>query len=173
MTQTGKTQTRVRTARTGIGVGSVTILVVFTILSVTTLALISLSTAVSNRRINQRSLQSTENMARAEGQAAAKLADIDTALWQLQQQAPPQDAADESAYMRRAATAVEALGCQVDAGTQTASFSLPIDERNDMVCTLQLLPPGQPRRYVLLGMQAVMVGEWDPGEGGALWQGNN
>lgn len=151
--------------RGGIGVGTTSLLVIFTMLCMTTLALLSLSSAISNRRIQQRGVDGTVNLAAAYGEADRVLAEIDACLLEA-----GESAGDEAAYYRSALAMLEALGCEAT-GTDTAAFALPVDEDKMLVCEVRLSPPGEQTRYVEIARVVKLTMEWTPG-GTAVWPGN-
>lgn len=162
--------------RTGIGTGSVSLLIIFTILSLTTLALLSLSTAVSAGRVSQRSISSVTNMAMAEGKIATELAGIDGILADTRENYHiGGDEADEhadTAYFTMAISALRAAGYTVDAETRTLTFSHSIDENSIFVCEILLLSPGEGQRYRVTSLLSQLVADWQPEPGGQLWSGS-
>ncbi|MDL2324150.1 hypothetical protein LJC61_03230 [Ruminococcaceae bacterium OttesenSCG-928-A16] len=151
--------------RTGVGTGTVSLLVIFTVLCLATLALLSTSTAASNRRISQRSVQNTIQLANVQGQAAQKLAQLDTALLAL----PKTE--DDAQYYTQALQAAKNLGCEGDAAQNTVWFTLPITETTTLITKVQLLPPGSDTRYQMVEQSSQITGEWSPEQGGILWPG--
>lgn len=157
--------------RAPIGTGTISLLVIFTILCLTTLALLSLSTAVRNQRISQRSFQLTRGRTAAEGAAAAHIAQIDAVLAELERQYPAGDTPTQQAYYNEAARALEDLDCQVDTERGIVSFTLPINEKNNLITELQLQLPGSGPRYVIIAQTMQPSENWAPEGGGEVWQG--
>lgn len=161
--------------RTGIGTGTISLLVIFTVLCFSSLALLSLTAAASNGRIHQRSLIATQNMAQAEGQAAQQLARIDDMLYGLQIEYVASEASGEStadaAYYTAALLNAQEMGCTVDMQNHTVSFTVPIDKNNMLFTTLHLLPPSSQYRYELTEQYSSMGGNWEPDEEIQLWEG--
>lgn len=149
--------------RSGVGTGTTSLLVIFTLLFMSTLGLLSLSTALSNQRIMRRGFTSMHNLTTAKGEAAQMLADLDDALLTAAQ-------AGEKGYAQRASAAVAGLGWEVNQDEQTAQIYVTIDENNALVTSVKLLPFGSSLRYALQGQTMLMVGEWVP-DGATVWPG--
>ena len=177
-----ETENKKRTnRRPGLGVGTVSLLVIFTVLCFSTLALLSLSSAVNYQNTMRPSQQGALSLAAAEGEAAQKLAELDTMLMELQIEMQVSDANDAQsstyastarAYYDRAAQKAEGLGFEILEDTQQLRFALPIDENHELVTEIVLHAPGADIRYIVVKQASVMTGEWDPGSGeGQLWPG--
>ena len=123
-------------ARLGMGVGTTSILMIFTVLAFATLSLLSLSTSASNMRIQQRGTDRTVALAAAEGTAAAKLAELDAALAGL--------SAGGAGYEDAALSAAKDIGFTVDGETKTATYTVAIDEDNDLVTVVAFSGAGAP-----------------------------
>lgn len=170
--------------RAGIGVGTISLLVIFTILCFSTLALLSLTSAHNNQRIHSRGLQGAKNISQAEGVAAKQLAQLDYFLAELQAEylAGTADISDISpdqsglltpqSYYQAAYQKAESMGCTVNEAEETLTFSVPIDKNSELVTTLRVLPPGEDFRYTVIAQYAVMTGEWAPDNSGHVWPGN-
>lgn len=154
--------------RSGVGTGTTSLLVIFTILCMATLALLSLSTAVSSRRINVRSFEGVKNLVTAEGAAAQQLAQIDLALLTLQQDFSGRN---EKIYFEQAAAELEKAGCTVDKETGQAWFACEIDENHKLITKLEIMGPKAETRYQLLEQMSHMTSEWEPEAGGQYWAG--
>lgn len=153
-----------RSGRSGVGTGTISLLMIFTVLCFATLALLSLSTAASDRRIQQRGFERTQNLAAAEGRAAEKLAELDGALLAL-----PDDAAGADGYLAAALTAARGFGWEVDAAAASCQWTEPIDSENDLVTTIRLGDGDEDARYTLTGQATVYVGSWEAEESGGVW----
>ncbi len=154
--------------RAGIGTGTTSLLVIFTILCLATLAILSLSTAASSQRIHRRSAEATMSLAVAEGAADVKLAEIDGMLADLQ---AGTGAGEENAYYVAALRGASAMGCQIDSGKNQITYSVPIDENNELVTKILVLNPTGGERYTVLEQVAVRTGPWEPVDEGELWTG--
>lgn len=152
--------------RPGVGVGTISLLVIFTLLCLATLGLLGVSTAASNQRVSRRSTEKIVWLADAEGQAASKLAEIDAALLALGQPG------DEE-YFAAAAEASRKLGCQADPETRIISFAVPVDKNSELVTEIVLLPPDDGLRYKMISQSTKVTAEWEPEEGGTLWHGES
>ncbi|MDL2254507.1 hypothetical protein LJC49_10670 [Ruminococcaceae bacterium OttesenSCG-928-I18] len=146
-TKTHKTRQR---TRSGVGTGTTSLLMIFTVLCFATLALLSLSTATANQRIQQRSLDGTAALATAEGEAAVKLAELDTAL--------QRGAAENTAA---------GLGWQATESEGVYQYTVPIDENHELVTTVEI----QGDRSSLLSQKSVYIGSWEPETEGQIWSG--
>lgn len=179
MTETGNKKRVNR--RPGLGVGTVSLLVIFTVLCFSTLALLSLSSAVNYQNTTKPSQQAALNLAVAEGAVAEKLAELDTMLIELQTEMQvsnsgnAQTAAHDNtarAYYDRAAQRAKELGFEMLEDSQQLRLTLPIDDNHELVTEIVLQAPGATTRYVIVKQASVMTGEWDPGSGnGQLWPG--
>ncbi len=155
--------------RSGVGTGTTSLLMIFTVLCFATLAMLSLSTAAANARIQGRGLESQRLLAAAKGAAAADVAGLDEVLYQLQREMPANGGqAAEDAYYEQALAAAAARGWQTDAGPGAISMRSAISEDSVLVTTLQLLPPGG-ARYQVLAQVSQLVSGWAPEQNGQLW----
>lgn len=163
--------------RSGIGTGTISLLVIFTVLCFSTLALLSLTSAHSNQRIQQRSLLSAQNMAQAEGVAAKQLAYIDNILADLQadyatQPLPENGNLNPSQnYYEAVYERANGMGYGVNEAERTITFSVPIDKNTALITTLLILPPDAELRYEMQAQYASMIGDWEPADSGQLWPG--
>ena len=166
MTETGNKKRVNR--RPGLGVGTVSLLVIFTVLCFSTLALLSLSSAVNYQNTTKPSQQAALSLAAAEGAAAEKLAELDTMLVELQNEIQAsgstgaQTATYDStarAYYDRAAQRAKDLGFEMLEDSQQLRFTLPIDENHELVTEIVLQAPGAETRYVIVKQASVMTGE--------------
>lgn len=154
--------------RAGVGTGTTSLLVIFTVLCMATLALLSLSTAVSSRRINVRSFQGVQNLVSAEGASAQQLAEVDTALLAIQQ---GYTAKNDKEYFSKAAAALEPLGCTIEEGGRLASFSFMVDDNHVLITKFEILGPKESLRYRLVEQMSHMTSEWEPEAEGQYWAG--
>lgn len=160
-----------RSGRTGIGTGTISLLMIFTVLCFATLALLSLSTAASDRRIQQRSFERTAALAGAEGRAAESIAALDDALAGLQAEAgaAPGDVSG-SAWMQRAMQTAAGLGWEINEAAASCVWTEPMDRENNLVTTVRLDPTGESARFALTGQTVEFIGTWEPETEGGLWQ---
>ena len=140
-----------RRARSAVGTGTTSLLMIFTVHCFATLALLSLSTATSNQRIQQRSVDGINTLATAEGEAATKLAELDTAL-----------------QSGGAGTNVQTLGWQKGEGENTYTYTVAIDSEHQLITTVEI----NNRNYTLLSQKSVYTGSWEPGTDGQIWSGS-
>lgn len=164
--------------RSGVGIGTTTLLVIFTLLCMATLALLSLSTALNDANIHGRNLQNMQALAVAEGESAATVAGLDAALCavhtaQFGHSGRPGGSTTQAAaqqYYQAAERELAALGCTVDAETHTARFTTAVGTHAELVTTITITPPGGVGRYTITGQVAHPVGEWQPGDSQPVWQ---
>ena len=158
-----RTQAKSRRARSGVGTGTTSLLMIFTVLCFATLAMLSLSTAASNDRIQERGLSGSKALAEARGAAAVEVASLDEMLLQLQQQ----DTGD--AYFDEALALAATRGWETDA-VNSITLRTAVNEESVLVTTLALLEPGQAARYELMSQTTELVNGWAPEQDGQLWQ---
>lgn len=151
----------------GVGTGAVSLLMIFTVLGLTTLALLGLSTSLANRRMGEKSLQNNHQIAQAEQDAAQELADIDAYLAALQTQYPE----DEPTYYANAQTWLSGRGYALNWKEKEATFIVAVSDSAQLEYTFTTLPPSSPYRYHITKEILVSTTEWQPEQGGQLWQG--
>lgn len=171
-----------RGSRASVGTGTISLLMIFTVLCFATLALLSLSTAASNRRIQERSLENAMYMAQAEGVAAQTIAQIDAAIDAVEVETDeeeeslmgimPDPEEAEAAYYQAAQQAVRALGVEIDSVQHTITFVTEIDEFHELVTVLTIQPPDSSTNIVLTSQTSHYTGTWVPEGQGDLWTGN-
>ncbi|MGD9559165.1 MAG: hypothetical protein AB7V55_00980 [Oscillospiraceae bacterium] len=159
-------QTARRPARAGVGTGTTSLLMIFTVLCFATLAMLSLSTAASNQRIQRRGLEHTQSLSAARGEAAVATAKLDALLLALSGQH-----ADAENYMIDALSSAEFDGWEADAASATVRLTTVVDEENLLITELQLLPLGEDARYTLLRQTPTLAAGWVPEYEGELWPG--
>ena len=149
-----RTRRREGGGRSSMGTGTTSLLMIFTVLCFATLALLSLSTAYSNRNIQRRSIEQAAAQASAEGEAATKLAELDRALLGAQEAEWPAIA--------------KAQGW---AENEEGGWELDTAMGEDhMLRTRVTLTPGEDTRYRLEAQRSDYIGEWQP-VGGEVWTG--
>lgn len=152
--------------RSSVGTGTTSLLMIFTVLCFATLAMLSLSTASSNQRIQKRGFERTASVVAAQGIAAEKLAEIDARLQQAQWAASSEDA-----YYTTVFALAPDFNAQADSEAKTWVFTVPLDENSELVTVLEILPPGGAGRYTIRTQASRMSGEWTPESQGQLWTG--
>lgn len=150
-----------RSGRSGVGTGTISLLMIFTVLCFATLALLSLSTAASDRRIQSRGYENAVQLATAEGLVSEKLAELDKELYAL---------ADGGAdYEQQATAKAQSLGWTLDEESGYLVYEVEIDTENNLVTTVRIDPSGAGARYTVIGQTTVYQGEWEPEVDGSLW----
>lgn len=153
-----------RRARSGVGTGTTSLLMIFTVLCFATLAMLSLSTAASNDRIQERGLSGSKALAEARGAAAVEVAGLDEMLLQLQEQDTG------GAYLEEALALAATRGWQADAATGTITLHSNVDGDSVLVTKLQILEPENTARYEVVSQTTELVNGWTPEQDGQLWQ---
>ena len=152
-----KTRKTHRTVRSGVGTGTTSLLMIFTVLCFATLALLSLSTAASNQRIQEKGLAGTAALAVAEGEAAEKLAELDAALLSVTGESEAENAALQLGWQREAAGRF--------------SYTIAFDGAHELVTVVELGPEGEGGRYRMVGQSSSYTGAWTPEAPGDIWSG--
>lgn len=142
--------------RSSMGTGTTSLLMIFTVLCFATLALLSLSTAVSHRSIQQRSMEETAAQAAAEGEAALRLAELDTAL----------EAAGSDSWESTARD----LGWFPGEEEGHMVYVLPVSRDHELATTVELTQNGA-AHYRLVAQVSRYTGHWEPVPEDQLWQG--
>lgn len=158
--------------RNGVGTGTTSLLMIFTVLCFATLAMLSLSTAAASRRIQQRGIENSVNLAAAQGQAAQAVAALDEALLALRQEYtdPPGAITDRDvSYDDAALNAATALGWAALEEAGALELVLPVDEGTELVTTLRLNAQDEEARYTLTGQASRLIDGWQPEDDGGLW----
>ena len=163
MTQPAKARSQ-GTRRSGVGTGTTSLLMIFTVLCFATLAMLGLSTATSSERIQSRGIEGARGVAVAKGQAAEAVAALDEKLTELRAKNRSEDD-----YFEEAFNAAEALGWTVDREAQTIALATPIDTENDLLTQLRLLGKEEDARYELVQQISRPAAGWKPEAGGQVW----
>ncbi len=142
-------------ARNGFGTGTTSLLMIFTVLCFATLALLTLSTAASNARIQQRSFAGTAALAKAEGAAAEALARLDEAL--LQNPQNPEAVLLQQGWKKTGEEGRYQIATLIEAG-------------HDLVTVIEVKATGN---WQMVAQRASYTGEWTPAAPGPIWNGGN
>lgn len=126
-------------------VGGISLLVIFAVLSLTTFALLSVSTVLADRRLADASVQAVEDYYAADVQAQEILA-------RLRGGEVPEG--------------VDAQPSPFDLSTRY-SYAVPISETQEL--QVEVVLDGD--QYVIERWQAVPVGDWTPDDSMQLWDG--
>lgn len=150
--------------RSGVGTGTTSLLMIFTVLCFATLAMLSLSTAASNARIQNRGLQGASALAAAKGAAATEVANLDEELFLLLNKS---GGAED--YLDLAFGIAQNRGWIVDKANASILLRQTIDDGSLLETELLLLKPGLGARYQVLRQVSTLVNGWAPETGGQLW----
>lgn len=151
--------------RSGVGTGTTSLLMIFTVLCFATLAMLSLSTAESQQRIQQRGLATARSRAVAQGLAAEQVADLDAGLLELR----TTHKGTEADYFEQAEALAAGLGWQVDSETHTITLNLIMDDKNTLMTQLELLGPKEGSRYKVVNQSSFLTDGWEPEPMGHYW----
>ncbi len=150
-----------RSARTGMGVGTTSILMIFTVLAFATLAMLSMSTVMSNATIQTRGTKGVIALAAAEGEAAEKAAALDEALAGITETG--------DAYFAAAEAAATGLGFAAGPEERQVAYTADEGDSHEVVMVLELQEPGQDARFTVVQMVSQYTGTWQPETGAGLF----
>lgn len=151
----------------GLGTGAISLLVVFTVLGLSMLALLGLSTSLFNQRLGEKSLQSNRQMAQAEQMAALKFAAIDEQLGMLQTEYRE----DEEGYDANVKDFLIEQGCVLQWAEKTASFTLALNETTQLEYTFKVEDAFSSFRYRVISEILSSSKDWEAEQPGQLWAG--
>lgn len=135
-----------------VGVGASSILMIFVVLSLTTLGVLSFASARANLTMATRRTAQVEAYYAAAAEAQCVLAEIDTAL--LAAQAEP-----ETYYESVLALSDDRLAVSDDL---TITFSLPVSATQKLEVIVRAEGPEAGERYALLAHRLVSIAAWEP-----------
>lgn len=138
-----------------VGIGASSILMIFIILSLTTLGVLSFASARADMLLTARRQRQVETYYETVADAQRLLAEIDAALLTAQQ--------DPDAY----ATHLEALASldnriTVKPADMSISFALPAGDSLQLEVNLTATGADSPLRYTITGHQLVNIAAWQP-----------
>ncbi len=148
---------------TGIGVGSSSIIMIFLVLCLTTLALLSYSSSTAGLRYAEKARDYSKSYSDAELKANTILSEIDMALI---------DAAKSFDYSKSvlALNNIEGVKSVLSGDSYTVSYTVPISINNSLLVELKVPLTAQKQRYVLYGWRTVSAAHnYDNGEN--VWDG--
>lgn len=161
--------------KTGFGVGSASLLIIFVLLCVTCFAVLSLSAARADLRLAERAAQATRDYYEADSRATARRAAIE----QLVDSAP--GGGGSTGYFRTLRALLQAHDPTLELsgeGRLVVQFTEPVDERRMLSVSLEFSRTyGKARaQSTLLQWRVITAGETLPGgmvlpEGPGLWTG--
>lgn len=149
--------------RSGVGVGTISLMVIFTILCLSVLALLSVSTVQSDRRISERSTDNIIDISAQKGSVAKIIAELDDKLVYL-------PIMEEEEYFENAMEICEELGFTVYPD-RVVEIIFPLSSGALLKTKLEILPQGEKTRYLALEQVIEQSREWVPEEDGTLWLG--
>lgn len=151
--------------RSGVGTGTTSLLMIFTVLCFVTLSMLSLTTALRNYSMQNRGMQTAGSVAVARGQAARRMARLDEELYALRE-----EATDEDAYYAAALATAEGVGFVAGSEENHVVLLTQVDDKNELLTELLLEAPSQPYRYSLVRQETRLIGGWQPEMEGELWK---
>ncbi len=147
-------------ASAGISFGTVSIIVIFSVLCLSIFAVLSLSLALSEKKL------------------AHKTADAYTAFWQAEYAATNQINAIHALYAKTGNLAqfleeAKELGAEVtiDGQTTTIATVTPVDANRQLEIQLTLNTQEQNKKLAVTRWQVVNTGPWTPDESIQIWNG--
>ena len=164
MNETKKTAYQGRSL--SIGTGTTSLLMIFTLLCFATLALLSLSTAVSNRRTQNRGQEAARLLAVAKGQAAQSVAELDEELVSLNE-----NLATGKDFQKEALRLAQELGWQAGEEENHILINHTVDANNTLLTEIKLSPQGATERYTLVRQISNLAQGWKPEGKDQLWPG--
>lgn len=153
----------------GVGTGTTSLLMIFTVLCFATLAMLSLSTAASNDRIQSRGLDGGKNLSTAKGESAMEVAQLDEQLLDLKLAYASQGKTDEKAYMQEAYELAKNRGWQYNEDNNTLVWTQNMDSRNELLTQIQILSPAEDQRYTVIWQVSQIIGGWEPEGDRQMW----
>lgn len=142
------------------GVGASSVLMIFVVLSLTTLGVLSFATARANHTLTDRRRAQVEQYYQSAAQAQRVLSEIDAALMEA--------AKDPETYEENVrALAVGGAALEVTEALMI-SFTVPVNERQELQVAVQANGPEAQARYTPRHHRVVNVADWTP-EAPNLW----
>ncbi len=132
------------------GVGASSILMIFVILSLTTLGVLSFASAKVEDATTTRRQKQVESYYAAVADVQRKLFEIDQKLLEA-----PEDVTEFMDYVRALEDERTAVSRRL-----LLSFSVPMNENQALDVAIQVLMPGNPARYTLERHRVVNTTEW-------------
>lgn len=158
-----------RKISTGVNVGGSSILVIFILLCLTTFATLSMVSANADLRLTEKSAAAVNQYYAADFLAEHKLGEIDGHL-QIEQAKglPANEYLDACKQSLSALDGVEVE--QVDLGTLSVKYDVPVSENQKLAVTLTVQDFGSQQRYIRQQWVVVSTTEWEPESDGLdLW----
>lgn len=137
-----------------VGIGASSILMIFIVLSLTTLGVLSFASARADLVLTQRRTAQMQAYYGADARAQALLARIDEAL--LAADADPELRGEQVRALAQLDSAIV-----VNARGTAVSFVLPVSETQSLEVKLALHDAGAPTRYSIDRYQLIYTGEWE------------
>jgi type 1 fimbria pilin len=156
--------------RSTVGTGTTSLLMIFTVRCFATLAMLSLSTALADQRIQARGQHRAQSLAAAKGEAAAAVARFDAYLKECGVGTKDSEAYF-SAVARYDAGSAEGVSVVMDNtdGVLTVFFANPVDDTSELVTVLRVNAPGAAGRYTLKEQYTRLTDGWEPEAGPGVW----
>lgn len=154
----------------GINIGSVSILVIFVLLCLTTFATLSLVSANADQKLTKAAADSVTEFYKADSAAEEILKQIDTVL------KANSDEIDEQTYFSLCALELEGLNnITVNSSNDglSAEYKVPINENRELFVAIDILYPASQadKRYKIAKWQAKQIDEWELDDSLKLWDG--
>lgn len=150
--------------RSGIGVGTISILTIFTILCLSVLALLSVTTVFSETKISEKTLQNILNISNAKTNLSLQLAELDSTLISI-------DSSNSDSYFESAIQQATSLGFSPTEADAVFTISHPVSPSSILSTKIELLPPDQEYRYIVLESVLDSSIDWQLEDEQSLWTG--
>ncbi len=134
------------------GVGASSVLMIFVLLSLTTLSVLSFASARADLTLTQRRQIQVEAYYTAAAEAQRILASLDEKLL-----AAPKDADDYKDYVRDLEDDLIYVSRNL-----TISFTVPISESQELDVSIRALGPDSEKRYEMVHHRVINILEWVP-----------
>ncbi|MFZ2539144.1 MAG: hypothetical protein WAX04_09630 [Oscillospiraceae bacterium] len=152
---------------TGVNIGSVSILVIFVLLCLTTFATLSLVSANADAKLTDSAAKSLSEFYLADSQAEELLSSIDLKLIAT-------TTSDKSSYFKSCIDSLSALSgvtTYENSDGIVVDYSVPVNDNRKLCVSLNLLYPNEAngKRFRLEKWQTVYTGEWEADDSLNLW----
>lgn len=162
---------RERSPASGVSIGGLTVLVIFTVLCLTIFSVISLSSAQTDLRLSDRNIEQTVRYYEADGKAEEQLRAVDLALKKA-----GAESTDETGFWQRAEIILSGLNTDeikgiYDQAAQSYSYTLPISDVLSLQVELKLAYRGGSPETRVLSWKAYSTLDYTIDEEITLWDG--
>lgn len=162
-----------RSPASGVSIGGLTVLVIFTVLCLTIFSVISLASAQADRRLSDKNLEQTVRYYDADGKAEEHLKAVDQAL---QRAALLQSSQQAEYYFNMVARDLAALDTDEIKGTfslekQQYTYELPVSDVLNLRVSLQIQYDNGRSSWSILEWKTYSTVDFEIDENITLWDG--